>query len=104
MELVKGQYSKLHDMLAKMRTKIDEISKEDSTMNEHLMNEYNVLQTNLNKYEKTYKEIRDVHKLSKHTSALYEDSTLQMNSRNGKFIIWSILALSMAYITMKYIR
>lgn len=104
MELVKGQYLKLQNILVKMHAKIAEISKEDKTMNEQLMNEYNLLQTKLNQYEKTYKEIRDVHKLSKHTSVLYEDSTLQMNSRNGKFIIWSILALSMAYITMKYIR
>lgn len=104
MELVKGQYSKLQNILAKMHAKIVEISKEDKTMNEQLMNEYNLLQTKLNKYEKTYKEIRDIHKLSQHTSALYEDATLQMNSRNSKFIIWSILALSMAYITMKYIR
>lgn len=104
MELVKSQYAKLQSILSTMRTKIDEISKEDSSMNEQLMNEYNLLQINLNKYEKTYKEIRDVHRLSKHTSALYEDSTLQMNSRSSKFIIWSILALSTAYITMKYIR
>jgi len=104
MELVKGQYSKLQDILAKMRIKINVISKKDSSMNEQLMNEYNLLQTNLNKYEKTYKEIQDVHRLSKHTSALYEDSTLQMNSRNSKLIIWSLLALSTAYITMKYLR
>lgn len=104
MELVKSQYLKLQNILSTMRTKIDKISKEDATMNERLMNEYNLLQSNLNKYEKTYKEIRDVHKLSKHSSALYEDSTLQMNSRNSKFIIWSILALTVAYITMKYIR
>ena len=104
MELVKGQYSNLQDILAKMRIKINVISKKDSSMNEQLMNEYNLLQTNLNKYEKTYKEIQDVHRLSKHTSALYEDSTLQMNSRNSKLIIWSLLALSTAYITMKYLR
>jgi lipid A disaccharide synthetase len=104
MELVKSQYLKLQNILSTMRTKIDKISKEDATMNERLMNEYNLLQSNLNKYEKTYKEIRDVHKLSKHSYALYEDSTLQMNSRNSKFIIWSILALTVAYITMKYIR
>jgi len=104
MELVKSQYAKLQSILSTMRTQIDEISKEDSSMNEQLMNEYNLLQINLNKYEKTYKEIRDVHRLSKHSSALYEDSTLQMNSRSSKLIIWSILALSTAYITMKYIR
>jgi len=104
MEIVKSQYSNLQNILSTMRTKIDEISKEDSTMNEELMNEYNLLQANLNKYEKTYKEIRDINKQSNHTSALYEDSKLQMNSRNSNFIVWSILALSMAYITMKYIR
>lgn len=104
MQLVKGQYSKLQNILVTMHAKISEISKEDSTMNKHLMDEYNLLQSNLKKYEKTYKEIRDIDKLSRHTSALYTDSMLQMNSRNSKFIIWSILALSMAYITMKYIR
>ncbi len=68
------------------------------------MNEYNLLQTKLKGYEKTYKEIRNIHKSSERNSALYEDSTLQMNSMNGKFMLWSVLALTVAYITMKYVR
>jgi hypothetical protein len=104
MESVISQYNKLQSILSEIYTKIVELTKEDKTLNDQLMNEYNLLQTKLKGYEKTYKEIRNIHKSSERNSALYEDSTLQMNSMNGKFMLWSVLALTVAYITMKYVR
>jgi hypothetical protein len=104
LNLVKIQYDELQKTLKKIHDKINELSKEDKELNNKLLQEYNLLESRLKGYERSYQDILKMNKMSDHNSALYEDSTLQRISYNRHYILWSILALTIAFVTIRNIR
>ncbi len=104
MKSVRGQYSKLNDILDQIHEKIVMLSREDMKLNKRLLVEYKLMKTNLSKYENTYKEIKSNNELVSHFNALEEDSQIQMLSYNQKYILWSMLALGVTVGAMKIMK
>ena len=68
------------------------------------MEEYHLLKKRLNNYEKIFAQIENEKKLISKDSAMNENATLNMLSYNKYFIIWSIIAMGLAYGTIKVMK
>jgi|LauGreDrversion4_2_1035121.scaffolds.fasta_scaffold00204_3 hypothetical protein len=101
---INNKYQKLNKLLDKMYAKITELTKLDVNLNKKLLSEHRLLKKNLQKYENTYKEIRNEDSLIQQNLALEDDANIQMLSYNTKYIIWSMLALGITIGTMRMLK
>lgn len=104
MEAVNMQYLKLQTILNKIKEKINEFARKDITLNNRLMKEHQLLEQRLKKYEQSYSQIRRESGLIVRDKAMNSDSELNMLSNNKIYIIWSILALGMAFGVKKFLK
>lgn len=103
-QAINTQYIYLNKILNKIYKKIQELTKEDIKLNEKLIQEYNLLKKRLNKFDKLFFELRNEKQLILKDSAMNEDATLNMLSYNKFFIVWSIIAMGIAYGTIKVMK
>lgn len=103
-EAVSAQYTKLMTILNKMKERIIKLAGEDIKLNNKLMREHKLMEQRLKKYEQVYSSIGREKILINRDSAMEEDAQLNMLSNNKIYIIWSILALGMAFGIKKFIK
>lgn len=103
-EAIDTQYKNLNKILDKIYIKIQELTKKDIALNKRLVEEYHLLKKRLNNYEKIFAQIENEKKLISKDSAMNENATLNMLSYNKYFIIWSIIAMGLAYGTIKVMK
>jgi hypothetical protein len=103
-EAINAQYSKLQEILNKIKEKIRELAGEDIKLNKGLMDEQKIMESRLKRYEQVYSEIGREKRLINRDSAMEEDATLNMLSSNKMYIIWSILALGLTFGVTKFTK
>lgn len=101
---INTQYKKLTAILDEMKQKIQQLTREDIVLNERLLDEHNMLQSKLKKYEQTYKELQLEKRTINVDSAFQEDRELNMLSYNKQYILWSMLALGIVFGTMRIMK
>ena len=99
-----AQYSKLQEILNKIKEKIRELAGEDIKLNKGLMDEQKIMESRLKRYEQVYSQIGREKRLINRDSAMEEDATLNMLSSNKMYIIWSILALGLTFGVTKFTK
>jgi hypothetical protein len=103
-QAINVQYLKLQEILNQIKEKIIELSIEDIKLNEKLMTEHKLLEEKLKKYEQVYSGIGREKILINKNGALQEDTELNMLSNNNIYIIWSIIALGLAFGIVKFTK
>jgi hypothetical protein len=103
-EAINAQYSKLQEILNKIKEKIRELAGEDIKLNKGLMDEQKIMESRLKRYEQVYSQIGREKRLINRDSAMEEDATLNMLSSNKMYIIWSILALGLTFGVTKFTK
>ena len=103
-QAVNTQYLKLQEILNQIKEKIRELSREDVKLNEKLMREHKLLEQRLKRYEQVYSGIGREKILINKDGAIQEDTELNMLSNNKIYIIWSILALGLAFGVTKFTK
>ena len=101
---ITAQYSKLQEILNKIKEKIRELAGEDIKLNKGLMDEQKIMESRLKRYEQVYSQIGREKRLINRDSAMEEDATLNMLSSNKMYIIWSILALGLTFGVTKFTK
>jgi hypothetical protein len=96
--------TKLEMQLQKIYKKIIDLSGENIELNKKLLKEHSLLEKRLAKYQDTYKQIGMERNLINRDSAMNEDAELNMLSRNKMYIMWSILAVGMAFAVTKFTK
>ncbi len=62
-------------------------------LNKSLTKNINKLDTDINNYTKTERNIKKIKEKSSNLNAIKQSSELEMVSKNSKYMVWSILAI-----------
>ena len=101
---IKIQYDKLNRLLSQIKTELDTLNKTELELNEQLLEEYYILETNLKKYDSVYSKLHREKLMINYDTSLEEDGELNMKSYNQQYILWSILALGMTIGVVKIMK
>jgi len=101
---IKIQYDKLNRLLSQIKTELDKLNKKELELNEQLLEEYYILETNLKKYDSVYSKLHREKMMINYDTSLEEDGELNMKSYNQQYILWSILALGMTIGVVKIMK
>ena len=101
---IKIQYDKLNRILSQIKTELDTLNKKELELNEQLLEEYYILETNLKKYDSVYSKLHREKMMINYDTSLEEDGELNMKSYNQQYILWSILALGMTIGVVKIMK
>ena len=101
---IKIQYDKLNRILSQIKTELDTLNKQELQLNEQLLEEYYILETNLRKYDSVYSKIHREKMMVNYDTSLEEDGELNMKSYNQQYILWSIIALGMTIGIVKIMK
>lgn len=101
---IKIQYDKLNRILSQIKTELDTLNKQELQLNEQLLEEYYILETNLRKYDSVYSKLHREKMMINYDTSLEEDGELNMKSYNQQYILWSIIAVGMTIGIVKIMK
>ena len=93
----RDQLSKANKELLNMKDnlsfKLDKLNREDVKLSKSLTKNINKLDTDINNYTKTKRNIKKIKEKSSNLNAIKQSSEFEMVSKNSKYMVWSILAI-----------
>ena len=78
---------------SKIDSKLSKLQSSDSSVVGMLGDEISQLKNDISQYEKVQKNVKSEELRSMDVRGMYEDSGLNVISRNTQFLVWSILAI-----------
>jgi len=93
--------NKLNNMVSKMKSRIDNLSKKEIKLNKYYIDYYNKIEHELKRFKKEYSKYAQNKQEISNINAWNDDSEIQMVSNNNRYMIFSIVAIAIVVALIK---